>query len=68
MSNVETYHQDAIKALETGMLNEKQKQFVESIRSFDKKQLKKLPLAQFKWMKEIAKLVSKPHPGAGSVD
>lgn len=56
MSNLETYHQEAIKALNSGNLNEKQKQFIEGIKDFDKKKLKKLSGAEFKWLKDIAKL------------
>jgi hypothetical protein len=59
MTNVELLHQEAVKALNAGKLNEKQKQFVEGIRDFDKKQLKKLSSAQFKWLKDIAKLSMK---------
>lgn len=67
MTNVEIIHQEALKALESGNLNEKQKQFVESIRGFDKKQLKKLNGAQFKWLKDIAKLNTRPiTPGLGA--
>lgn len=56
MSNVEVYHQEALKALNSGNLSEKQKQFIEGIKDFDKKKLKKLTGAQFKWLKDIAKL------------
>lgn len=56
MTNVEIIHQAAVQALDAGKLNDKQKAFVESIRNFDKKQLKKLNSSQFKWLKDIAKL------------
>lgn len=56
MTNVELLRQEAVKALDAGTLNDKQKAFIESIRNFDKKQLKKLNSSQFKWLKDIAKL------------
>ncbi len=56
MTSLELYHQEAIKALNSGHLNEKQKQFIEGIKDFDKKKLKKLSGAEFKWLKDIAKL------------
>ncbi|QEC44640.1 hypothetical protein [Pseudobacter ginsenosidimutans] len=59
MTNVEILQQEAIKALEAGALNDKQKSFIESIRNFDKKQLKKLNSSQFKWLKDIAKIQSR---------
>ncbi|WP_127125213.1 hypothetical protein [Pseudoflavitalea rhizosphaerae] len=59
MTNVELLQQEAIKALEAGTLNDKQKAFIESIRNFDKKQLKKLNSSQFKWLKDIAKIQSR---------
>lgn len=59
MTNVELLQQEAVKALNAGTLNDKQKQFIEGIKDFDKKQLKKLSSAQFKWLKDIAKLSSR---------
>ncbi|WEK37802.1 MAG: hypothetical protein P0Y53_09835 [Candidatus Pseudobacter hemicellulosilyticus] len=56
MSNIDLYHQEAIKALNAGSLNEKQKQFIERIKDFDKKQLKKLSANDFKWLKDIGRL------------
>lgn len=56
MTSLELYHQEAVKALNSGHLNEKQKQFIEGIKDFDKKKLKKLSGAEFKWLKDIAKL------------
>jgi|GEM_PF-1181970 len=56
MTSLELYHQEAVKALHSGQLNEKQKQFIEGIKDFDKKKLKKLSGAEFKWLKDIAKL------------
>jgi hypothetical protein len=56
MTSLELYHQEAVKALNAGHLNEKQKQFIEGIKDFDKKKLKKLSGAEFKWLKDIAKL------------
>ncbi|AXY74648.1 hypothetical protein D3H65_11945 [Paraflavitalea soli] len=56
MTSLEIYHQEAIKALNSGLLNEKQKQFIERIKDLDKRQLKKLPGAEFKWLKDIAKI------------
>ncbi len=65
MTNVEIIHQAAVQALDAGKLNDKQKAFVESIRNFDKKQLKKLNSSQFKWLKDIAKLQNR---NIGEVD
>lgn len=68
MTNVEILHQEAIKALDAGKLNDKQKSFVESIRNFDKKQLKKLNSSQFKWLKDIAKLQTRNIEGSQPAD
>jgi hypothetical protein len=55
MANVELYHLEAVKALNSGNLDEKQKQFIERIKDFDKRKLKKLSGADFKWLKDIAR-------------
>ena len=55
MINVEIKLQAAIKALDLNLLNEKEAKFINDIKNYEKKQLKKLSSAQYNWLEKIAK-------------
>lgn len=54
MTNVESYQKTAVEALESGNLFGKAAEFVKSIKNYDKKKLRKLSSAQFKFLRDIA--------------
>lgn len=54
MTNAEAYQQEAIEKLEQGKLNSYESEFVEKIREYSKKQLKRLTSKQFLFMRRIA--------------
>lgn len=55
MTNVESYLADAIEALEDKKLTSFEADFVESIKDYNKKELKSLSSKQFLFLRSIAK-------------
>ncbi len=54
MTNVEINLKYAVAALEAGRLNDYEAEFIESIRDYSKKELKKLSSKQYKLLNEIS--------------
>ena len=54
MTNVEINLKYAVAALETGRLNDYEAEFIESIRDYSKKELKKLSSKQYNLLREIS--------------
>jgi hypothetical protein len=55
MTHAEIYLQIAVKALNEGKLTGKSMEFIESIKNYDKKALKRLTSNQFSFLRDIAK-------------
>ena len=55
MTNAEINLQVAVKALEEGKLKGSARDFIESIKDYDKKELKNLSAAQYKFLASIYK-------------
>ena len=55
MTNVESYLETAVEALEAGKLNSYEAEFIESIKDYSKKQLKSLSSKQFILIRDIAR-------------
>ena len=54
MTNSESKLNRAINKLDNGVLNQHEAQFIEQIKGYDKKQLKKLTYKQYKFLEGIA--------------
>ena len=54
MTNVECYQKEAVARLVKGELNSYESDFVEKIRDYSKKELKKLTSNQFIFLRKIA--------------
>ena len=54
MTNVESYQKEAVERLEKGELNSYESDFIEQIRDYSKKELKKLSSKQFLFLRKIA--------------
>ena len=54
MTNVECYQKEAVERLVKGELNSYESDFVEKIRDYSKKELKKLTSNQFIFLRKIA--------------
>jgi hypothetical protein len=53
MTNAESLLKSAVAILDQGQLSGESKDFVERIRHYDKKRLKKLSSAQYEWLRNI---------------
>jgi len=53
MTNAQINLSVAVKALEAGKLTGSSKDFIEKIKDFDKKELRKLSAKQYKWLNDI---------------
>lgn len=54
MTNVQSYLETAVELLEKNELRDSEATFINSIKNYDKKQLKKLSQKQYDWLKAIA--------------
>lgn len=54
MTKVESYHAEALKLLSKSKLNEFAKNFVRSIRNYEKKDLKQLTSNQYNYLRQIS--------------